>query len=86
MIVWDSVLVNKNVSTFSAVVYHHGNTATGGHYTCDVYHPSSGGWLHTDDGNLKLVTEDQVIFKSQSGNKVAYLLFYVRTDLLKTRQ
>lgn len=69
-----------------AVVYHHGNTASGGHYTCDAYHPSSGGWLHTDDGNLKLVTEDQVLFKSQGGNKVAYLLFYIRSDLLKTRQ
>lgn len=66
------------------VVYHHGKTATGGHYTCDTHHPVCGGWVRTDDSNLKLVPEEHVLKPpANQSNKVAYLLFYRRLDTLR---
>ncbi len=66
------------------VVYHHGKTATGGHYTSDVYHSGYRGWIRMDDNLMKPVPEDFVL-TTGSGiqNKNAYLLFYRRMDTLK---
>ncbi len=61
-----------------SVIYHHGKKATGGHYTCDVYHPTCGGWVRTDDSIVRSVTEDSVL--KQGHGKVAYILFYRRLD------
>lgn len=63
------------------VVYHHGRTAQGGHYTCDVYNPSSGGWLRMDDNFVKPIP-DEAVLKQSSVPKVAYLLFYRRMDTI----
>jgi hypothetical protein len=47
------------------VLYHHGESAGGGHYTVDVLHPnensSSGeGWLHIDDEAVSMVRYEDV--------------------------
>ncbi|KAG0326847.1 hypothetical protein BG000_001221 [Podila horticola] len=41
------------------VVYHHGRTAAGGHYTCDVLRQNSE-WLNIDDTNIQVISEADV--------------------------
>ncbi|GLB34542.1 putative cysteine proteinase [Lyophyllum shimeji] len=66
------------------VVYHHGQSAAGGHYTLDVLHPARAaaeGWMRVDD---ELVSDLRPadVFGSQERQedegKAAYLLFYQR--------
>lgn len=73
-----------NTRTHHTVVYHHGKSAVGGHYTCDVRHTGSGGWLRIDDSNVKPVPEEAVLWQSQGSTRVAYLLFYRRADCIRT--
>ncbi|KAM9301820.1 ubiquitin carboxyl-terminal hydrolase 10 [Gastrophryne carolinensis] len=63
-----------------AVVYHHGNSATGGHYTTDVFQIGLSGWLRIDDQAVKVVNQFQVV--KPSAERAAYLLYYRRVDLL----
>ncbi|XP_048402534.1 ubiquitin carboxyl-terminal hydrolase 10 [Stegostoma tigrinum] len=63
-----------------AVVYHHGNSATGGHYTTDVFHIGLNGWLRIDDQIVKVINQYQVV--KPSAERTAYLLYYRRVDLL----
>ncbi|TRY87866.1 hypothetical protein DNTS_008918 [Danionella cerebrum] len=63
-----------------AVVYHHGNSATGGHYTTDVFHIGLNGWLRIDDQAVKIINQHQVV--KQTSERTAYLLYYRRLDLL----
>ncbi|XP_069758265.1 ubiquitin carboxyl-terminal hydrolase 10 isoform X2 [Narcine bancroftii] len=63
-----------------AVVYHHGNSATGGHYTTDVFHIGLNGWLRIDDQMVKVINQYQVV--KPSAERTAYLLYYRRVDLL----
>nr|XP_056718838.1 ubiquitin carboxyl-terminal hydrolase 10 [Euleptes europaea] len=63
-----------------AVVYHHGNSATGGHYTTDVFQIGLNGWLRIDDQAVKVITQYQVV--KPSAERTAYLLYYRRVDLL----
>ncbi|XP_022525807.2 ubiquitin carboxyl-terminal hydrolase 10 isoform X2 [Astyanax mexicanus] len=63
-----------------AVVYHHGNSATGGHYTTDVFHIGLNGWLRIDDQAVKVINHYQVV--KQTAERTAYLLYYRRVDLL----
>ncbi|XP_028422333.1 ubiquitin carboxyl-terminal hydrolase 10 isoform X4 [Perca flavescens] len=63
-----------------AVVYHHGNSATGGHYTTDVFHIGLNGWLRIDDQAVKVINQYQVV--KQTAERTAYLLYYRRVDLL----
>ncbi|XP_031702291.1 ubiquitin carboxyl-terminal hydrolase 10 isoform X4 [Anarrhichthys ocellatus] len=63
-----------------AVVYHHGNSATGGHYTTDVFHIGLNGWLRIDDQTVKVINQYQVM--KQTAERTAYLLYYRRVDLL----
>ncbi|KAK2086726.1 Ubiquitin carboxyl-terminal hydrolase 10 [Saguinus oedipus] len=44
-----------------AVVYHHGNSAKGGHYTTDVFQIGLNGWLCIDDQTVKLINQYQVV-------------------------
>ncbi|KAF9188304.1 hypothetical protein BGZ50_001419 [Haplosporangium sp. Z 11] len=41
------------------VVYHHGRTAAGGHYTCDILRQNAE-WLHIDDTNITVISEADV--------------------------
>lgn len=63
-----------------AVVYHHGNSATGGHYTTDVFHIGLNGWLRIDDQVVKVINQYHVV--KQTAERTAYLLYYRRVDLL----
>uniref|UniRef100_H2V7M6 Ubiquitin carboxyl-terminal hydrolase n=1 Tax=Takifugu rubripes TaxID=31033 RepID=H2V7M6_TAKRU len=63
-----------------AVVYHHGNSATGGHYTTDVFHIGLNGWLRIDDQAVKVINQYHLL--KQSAERTAYLLYYRRVDLL----
>ena len=71
------------------VVYHHGHSATGGHYTVCVARPDGTGWLHFDDETVQPVpTEDVIVSEEEERDgragtvagreKCAYLLFYQR--------
>ncbi|KAG2469815.1 UB10A hydrolase, partial [Polypterus senegalus] len=64
----------------SKVVYHHGNSATGGHYTTDVFHIGLNGWLRIDDQLVKVIGQHQVV--KQTAERTVYLLYYRRVDLL----
>uniref|UniRef100_A0A2I3SSD3 Ubiquitin carboxyl-terminal hydrolase n=1 Tax=Pan troglodytes TaxID=9598 RepID=A0A2I3SSD3_PANTR len=63
-----------------AVVYHHGNSATGGHYTTDVFQIGLNGWLRIDDQTVKVINQYQVV--KPTAERTAYLLYYRRVDLL----
>ncbi|XP_056381459.1 ubiquitin carboxyl-terminal hydrolase 10 [Hyla sarda] len=63
-----------------AVVYHHGNSATGGHYTTDVFQIGLNGWLRIDDQTVKVINQYQVV--KQTVERTAYLLYYRHVDLL----
>ncbi|KAI8975379.1 hypothetical protein BDF20DRAFT_906728 [Mycotypha africana] len=70
-------------------VYHHGTSAGGGHYTCDIRR-RNGEWLHIDDTNITSVSEKDVLVneednthtseRSNADNQTAYILFYVRSS------
>lgn len=79
--------------TRTLVVYHHGTSATGGHYTAAVLRQDASGWLHLDDESVEEVAEEEVVVgrdaaeRGQAGDigrgkreKCAYLLFYQRVD------
>ena len=75
------------------VLYHHGNSAGGGHYTIDVLHPDRDGntgedWLHIDNEVVTPMGHEDV-FGEHSTDRVAkeqcaYLLFYCRTSPIGT--
>uniref|UniRef100_H3CVC6 Ubiquitin carboxyl-terminal hydrolase n=1 Tax=Tetraodon nigroviridis TaxID=99883 RepID=H3CVC6_TETNG len=74
------VLKGQRTYRLFAVVYHHGNSATGGHYTTDVFHIGLNGWLRIDDQAVKVINQYQLL--KQSVERTAYLLYYRRVDLL----
>ncbi|KAK2083157.1 Ubiquitin carboxyl-terminal hydrolase 10 [Saguinus oedipus] len=65
-----------------AVVYHHGNSATGGHYTTDFFQIGLNGWLSIDDQTVKAINQYQVV--RPTAERTACLLYYCRVDLLLT--
>jgi len=78
--------------TLYGVVYHHGKSAGGGHYTVDVLHPNGHGdsgdvWLHIDDETVSTLRHEDV-FGRHDNERVddgcAYLLFYRRTAYPQT--
>jgi ubiquitin carboxyl-terminal hydrolase 10 len=71
--------------TLYGVLYHHGRSARGGHYTVDVFHQSahdiSGeGWLHIDDESVSTVRHEDVFGRHDNeradNDQCAYMLFY----------
>ncbi|ODQ53174.1 cysteine proteinase [Saitoella complicata NRRL Y-17804] len=70
------------------VVYHHGQSAQGGHYTVDV-RTQEGTWLHVDDTNIVEVRPEDVavnVNKAEEDGmngfnrpeRMAYILFFMR--------
>ena len=74
------------------MLYHHGESAGGGHYTVDVRHPNGDGdagevWLHIDDEAVSPVRDEDMFGEHGTGSteqaadeRCAYLLFYCRTS------
>lgn len=69
------------------VLYHHGLSASGGHYTLDVLHPNRDGglkpregWIRIDDELVSDVRMEDVFGGGDGGerDRCAYLLFYRR--------
>ncbi|KAI9323458.1 hypothetical protein BX666DRAFT_2016709 [Dichotomocladium elegans] len=67
------------------IVYHHGSSAGGGHYTCDIRR-QNGQWLHINDTNIKPVSERDVLLTEQNTRAIntihteqtPYILFYMK--------
>ncbi|TBU35523.1 cysteine proteinase [Dichomitus squalens] len=67
------------------VLYHHGMTASGGHYTLDVLHPNRelserprAAWIRIDDELVSDVRPDDVFGGQEREDRQPYLLFYRR--------
>ena len=79
--------------TLYGVLYHHGESAGGGHYSVDVLRPNGDGrsreaWLHIEDEAVSTVQHEDV-FGWQGTERAAdewcaYLLFYCRTSPTRT--
>lgn len=77
-----------------AAVYHHGLSASGGHYTLDVLHPNVDmtappakpreGWIRIDDELVSDVRPDDVFGPAERDDRCAYLLFYRRVGGSRT--
>lgn len=74
-------------SSLDAVVYHHGKSAQGGHYTVAVRQQlNSTSWIHIDDTAIRPILPGDVAVKEggksagggAEGEKGAYLLLYTR--------
>jgi ubiquitin carboxyl-terminal hydrolase 10 len=78
--------------TLYGVLYHHGSSASGGHYTVDVLDPNThgghkGAWLHIDDEIVSTVQQEDVFGRDDKGrtdDRCAYLLFYRRSVSTQT--
>ncbi|KAJ2910532.1 hypothetical protein GGI21_000788 [Coemansia aciculifera] len=58
----------------SGVIYHHGEQASGGHYTCDLVR-SANEWLRFDDVDIDCLSSiDDALAKKK--DRTAYILFY----------
>ena len=70
--------------TLCGVLYHHGESAGGGHYSVDVldrYAAKLPLWLHIDDEVVSPVRHEDVFQEQRaSDERCAYLLFYCRTS------
>lgn len=64
-----------------AVIYHHGCTADGGHYTCHVQSTSSHGWIFFDDADVVTNQTLERVLADKAASQNAYLLFYIRHTL-----
>ena len=67
------------------VLYHHGQSAHGGHYTLDVLHPNRdltdrprAAWIRIDDELVSDIRPDDVFNGVEQNERCAYLLFYRR--------
>lgn len=60
------------------VVYHHGISSSGGHYTCDVYNEEQDKWFRIDDVNITELGKDDVLKGGEDGSdsRTAYILMY----------
>ncbi|ORX60291.1 cysteine proteinase [Hesseltinella vesiculosa] len=75
---------SSNQYQLFGVVYHHGTSAGGGHYTCDIKR-QNGEWLHIDDTTITPVEERDVVTEqhtpssdSTTQDQTPYVLFYVK--------
>lgn len=60
------------------VVYHHGVSSSGGHYTCDVYQEAQKKWFRIDDINVQEIEMEEVLQPGEEGSdsRTAYILIY----------
>ncbi|KAJ1918244.1 hypothetical protein H4219_002716 [Mycoemilia scoparia] len=60
------------------VIYHHGESAGGGHYTCDISR-APGEWVRFDDVDIDYL-ESEASVLCEKDDRHAYILFYQRVD------
>lgn len=77
---WGNPIAPLTPLCVPTVVYHHGNSATGGHYTTDVFQIGLNGWLRIDDQAVRVIHHSQVV--KAALERTAYLLYYRQVDLL----
>ncbi|SCU99759.1 LANO_0F03510g1_1 [Lachancea nothofagi CBS 11611] len=60
------------------VVYHHGLSPSGGHYTCDVFQEALSKWYRIDDVNVQEIDKEEVLKGGEEGKdpRTAYILIY----------
>lgn len=63
----------KSSYSLKSIVYHHGNTASSGHYTADGLR--DGTWVSFDDGKTH-ETDLEDIVGTSAKQKKAYMLMY----------
>ncbi|SCU78251.1 LADA_0A04676g1_1 [Lachancea dasiensis] len=75
-----SAFYRQSGSTYklTGVVYHHGLSPSGGHYTCDVLQEPLSKWYRIDDINVKEVDQQEILKGGEEGNdsRTAYILIY----------
>ena len=89
--VWRCVeaLLSGHSKLTDIVVYHHGTSASGGHYTVAVARQDAAGWMHFDDDIFATVPTEAVVVSPEEAKdgrtgliagreKCAYLLFYMK--------
>ncbi|CAG99081.1 mRNA-binding ubiquitin-specific protease UBP3 [Kluyveromyces lactis] len=67
----------------SGVIYHHGVSPSGGHYTCDVYDKDLDKWYRIDDVNVDEIKNKEDILRSgdsASDSRTAYILLYEKSS------
>ena len=62
----------------TGVIYHHGVSSDGGHYTADVYHSEHNKWYRIDDVNITELEDNDVLKGGEeaSDSRTAYILMY----------
>ncbi|KAG0658895.1 hypothetical protein C6P45_002049, partial [Maudiozyma exigua] len=62
--------------SLSGVIYHHGMSSDGGHYTADVYHKTNDQWYRIDDVGITELKKADVLTVGDSGTdpRTAYIL------------
>ncbi|KTB22965.1 Ubiquitin carboxyl-terminal hydrolase 3 [Nakaseomyces glabratus] len=75
-----SALRNNSSKTYelSGVIYHHGMSPDGGHYTADVFHKQTKTWYRIDDVNITKLEDDDVLKGGEDNmdSRTAYILMY----------
>jgi len=82
-------VTGSELTHFPLALYHHGFSASGGHYTLDVLHPNRypgsvnaktrEGWVRIDDELVSDVRHEDVFGAYERDDaRCAYLLFYRR--------
>ncbi|CAI6638349.1 ANM_collapsed_G0016360.mRNA.1.CDS.1 [Saccharomyces cerevisiae] len=66
----------------TGVIYHHGVSSDGGHYTADVYHSEHNKWYRIDDVNITELEDDDVLKGGEeaSDSRTAYILMYEKRN------
>lgn len=63
------------------VVYHHGISSEGGHYTVDVLRKELGEWIRIDDTKITKLKAQEVLSGDNDNNvKTAYILMYQKVN------
>lgn len=62
----------------TGVIYHHGVSSDGGHYTADVYHKETDQWYRIDDVNITDLKKEEVLKggEDNADSRTAYILMY----------
>ncbi|CCD24254.1 mRNA-binding ubiquitin-specific protease UBP3 NDAI_0C05950 [Naumovozyma dairenensis CBS 421] len=77
-----SAILKNNESSrkykLRAVVYHHGSSPDGGHYTADIYNKDLKKWFMIDDVNITELEDADVVNGGDNGldTRTAYILMY----------